>query len=118
MKKPSSWRVVYISGWVVSLVGILNMVWDFSTRVNSNHFDLGLVRANIALVLMGLFATAIAKSLHGPGRENRTDRRAWQASRVQRLKTPANLKITPTFSVRGVSSKHSAMLFDSAMLFG
>jgi len=65
MKKASSWRVVYISGWVVSLVGILNMVWDFSTRVDPYHFDLGLVWANIALVLMGLFATAIAKSLMG-----------------------------------------------------
>jgi hypothetical protein len=65
MKKPSSWRVIYVSGWVVSLLGISNMVWDFSTRADSYHFDLGLVWANVALVLLGLFATAIAKSQKG-----------------------------------------------------
>jgi hypothetical protein len=65
MRKRSSWRSIYYSGWVVFGLGILNMIWDFSTRVDWYHFDLGLVWANIALGLMGLFAIEIAKSLRG-----------------------------------------------------
>ena len=63
MRRKSSWRLIYYSGWVVFGLGILNMIWDFSTRVDWHHFDLGLVWANIALGLIGLFAIEIAKFL-------------------------------------------------------
>jgi hypothetical protein len=61
MKKSSSWRVIYVSGWVVSLLGIAATIWDF--RVDPSLSDVAFVRANGALVIMGLFATVIAKFL-------------------------------------------------------
>ena len=72
MRKTPSWRSIYYSGWVVFGLGILNMIWDFSTRVDRYHFDLGLVWANIALALMGLFAIEIARFLRGV--QDRLDR--------------------------------------------
>jgi drug/metabolite transporter (DMT)-like permease len=62
--RKSRWRVISISGYVVLGVGVLGMIWDFSTRGPDPHvFDLGLVVANAAIIFLGLFATAIAQSL-------------------------------------------------------
>lgn len=65
MRGTPSWQSIYYSGWGVLCLGIVNMIWDFSTRVDRYHFDIGLVWANIAFILMGLFAIEIARFLRG-----------------------------------------------------
>jgi hypothetical protein len=63
-KRKSRWRLISISGYVIIIFGLLNIIWDFATRGSDPRvFDLGLFVADCAIVFIGLFATAIAESL-------------------------------------------------------
>jgi len=63
-KRKSRWRLISISGYVIIVFGLLNIIWDFAIRGRDPRvFDLGLFVADCAIVFIGLFATAIAESL-------------------------------------------------------
>ena len=60
MRRRSRWKVIYISGWVITGFGILGVIWNSSIRL----LDFSLLIAFAAIVFVGLFGSAIAQSLH------------------------------------------------------